>query len=87
MKQYLGLIILSLSLMACSKEEAIHDIEYYTAHENERVTKIEWCDKSAERAMIINCMNAYDADAKIKTDIMMGEGVPIKSLKKNLPGY
>lgn len=56
-------------LSACEKEEVVHDIEWYLAHEDELDAKIEECKNNpGELSKTPNCINAAQAKRRIKNE-------------------
>lgn len=54
-----------LLLSACEKEEVVHDVEWYLAHEDELDAKIEECKNNpGELSKTPNCINAGQAERK-----------------------
>lgn len=75
MLKYLSLSLLAVLLVGCGEEsEPIYDVNYYKTHEKERLEKLDWCKKSADRKVTTNCTNAHDAQEKLDVETMFGDG-------------
>ena len=68
-----------LGLVGCGeKDEPIFDVDYYKTNNQERITKLNWCEESAERKQLINCRNASSAKAQLSTQLLLGDGISRK---------
>jgi hypothetical protein len=70
--KYTALILL-FALAGCSDD--IKTVDYYKVNTDERISKITECDKSAESKLDVNCINAKTAHAKLRTELLLGEGI------------
>lgn len=67
----------SLTLAACTAKESVHDVEYYTAHTDERAAVLAECEKNpGEARASANCTNA--ASSKFKSGLNAAKMSKIK---------
>ena len=77
MNKYLAIVlsVTALGLVGCGeKDEPVYNVDYYKTHQQERVSKLDWCRNSADRKATTNCLNAVEAESDAKVSQMFGEG-------------
>ena len=63
------LFVAAVALAGCNKEETVQTVDWYNAHEAERLSMIKKCDANpGELALSSNCINAKKAANQITVD-------------------
>jgi hypothetical protein len=63
------LFVMAMVLAGCNEEETVQTVDWYKAHETERLSMIKKCDANpGELALSPNCINAKKAGNQITVD-------------------